>query len=553
VAEPTVSVVIPTHGRPDYLRVALQSVLPQVRAHGAELLVVIDGPDPASAAVAGELGVRAVVHDAQRGLNAARNTAIEQTTGELIAFIDDDVRVHDGWLDALVAGVAAAPDVDCFTGPIVARIEDHAFPMCGREGPPVTALDLGDSDTDAPHAWGANMAIRRSAFARVGPFDPGHQLYGDEQEWQDRLRASDRPHIRYLAGAGLDHRRAGDDARLRSLMRAARGRGRASRRYDAHKGRAPSLARELRVLAGCIAHGPLRRCANGPVMAAHSVGRLEVALRGAPDPATPDFLAGRSGTVGGRRGTLRALTDRLLDLLALPARARLRLLARRTPRRRVLALAIVRDEHRALFDAAAARLRATRHDLTLVTAPPGDRGKFENLNALLADQPADGHDWLLLLDDDVVLPAGFLDDLIAAAERFDLTLAQPAHRRHSHAAWTVTHRRPLALARETAFVEIGPVTLIRADAFAALLPFPPLRMGWGLDVHWSALAQAEGWHEGVIDAVPILHAAAPAAAAYSRTGAEAEARAFLADRPYLPRHEANRTLRTWWLIVDVLR
>jgi hypothetical protein len=336
-------------------------------------------------------------------------------------------------------------------------------------------------------------------------------------------------------------------------MRAARGRGRASRRYDVHKDRAPSLARELRVLAGCIAHGPLRRCANGPVMAAHSVGRLEVALRGAPDPSTPDFLAGRSGTVGGRRGTLRALTDRLLDLLALPARARLRLLARRTPRRRVLALAIVRDEHRALFDAAAARLRATRHDLTLVTAPPGDRGKFENLNALLADQPADGHDWLLLLDDDVVLPAGFLDDLIAAAERFDLTLAQPAHRRHSHAAWTVTHRRPLALARETAFVEIGPVTLIRADAFAALLPFPPLRMGWGLDVHWSALAQAEGWHEGVIDAVPILHAAAPAAAAYSRTGAEAEARAFLADRPYLPRHEANRTLRTWWLIVDVLR
>jgi hypothetical protein len=90
------------------------------------------------------------------------------------------------------------------------------------------------------------------------------------------------------------------------------------------------------------------------------------------------------------------------------------------------------------------------------------------------------------------------------------------------------------------------MTLIRADAFAALLPFPPLRMGWGLDVHWSALAQAHGWHEGVIDAVAILHAAAPAAAAYSRAGAEAEARAFLADHPYLPRDEANRTLRIWW-------
>lgn len=547
MAGSSVSIVIPTHGRPDYLRVALESVLPQARADDAEVLVVVDGPDPASEAVAAGLGVRTVVHAARRGLNAARNTAIDHTSGGLVAFLDDDVRVHDGWLAALRSGADGAPDVDCFTGPIVARIEGHAFPTCGREGAPVTALDLGPADVDAPHAWGANMAIRRSAFARVGPFDPSHQLYGDEQEWQDRLRASQRPRIRYLAAAGLDHRRAGDDARLRALMRAARGRGRASRRYDVHKGRAPSLARELRVLAGCIGHGPLRRCANGPVMAAHSFGRLEVALRPGPDPATPDFLAGRSGTVGGRRGTLRALADRVLDVLALPARARLRLLARRTPPRRVEVLSIVRDEHRALFEAAAAELRATRHDLTLATAPPAGRGKFENLDALLADQRAAGCDWLMLLDDDVVLPRHFLDDLIAAAEHFDLTLAQPAHRRHSHAAWTVTHRRAGALARQTAFVEIGPVTLIRSNALRALLPFGPLRMGWGLDVHWSALAREHGWRQGVVDAVPILHAAAPAAAAYSRAAAEAEARAFLDDHPYLPRDEANRTLRVWRL------
>jgi GT2 family glycosyltransferase len=544
MAGPTVSVVIPTHGRPEYLRVALASVLGQVRAHAAQLLVVLDGVDPASAAVAAELGVDVVTHDEQRGLNAARNTAIDHTTGDLIAFLDDDVRVHDGWLDALIAGAAANPDVDCFAGPIVARIEDHAFPVCGREGPPVTALDLGPADTDAPHAWGANMAMRRSAFDRVGRFDPGHQLYGDEQEWQDRLRASQRPRIRYLAAAGVDHRRAGDDARLRSLMRAARARGRASRRFDVHQGRAPSLARELRVLAGCIAHGPLRRCANGPVMAAHSAGRLEVALRGAPDPATPDFLAGRSGTVGGRRGQLRALTDRVLDVLALPIRARLRVLARRTPRRRVLVASIARDQHQALVAAQERELRRSRHEVMRVAAPPGARGKFENLNALLEDAPLDAVDWLLVLDDDVELPRRFLDDLIAAAEQLDLTLAQPAHRRHSHAAWTVTHRRALTLGRRTAFVEIGPVTLIGRAAFAALLPFPPLRMGWGLDVHWSALAQANGWHEGVIDAVPVLHAAAPAASAYSRAEAEAEARAFLADRSYLPRDEANQTLRT---------
>ncbi|UGS38840.1 glycosyltransferase family 2 protein [Capillimicrobium parvum] len=542
----TVSIAIPTRNRAGYLRTALRSIVPQARAAGADVLVVVDGPDPASEAVAAELGVRAVVHEAPRGLNAARNTAIAQTGGELLAFVDDDVAVHPGWLAALRSAAAAEPGVDCFTGPIVARIEDHAFPMCGREGPPVTFLDLGRADVDAPHAWGANMTIRRGAFERVGRFDESRELYGDEQEWQDRLRASARPRIRYVAAARLDHRRAGDDARLRSLMRAARARGRASRRFDVHRGTAPGLAAELRVLAGCVAHGPRHRCANGPVMAAHSAGRLEAALRPAPDPAAPDFLAGVSGTVGGRRAALRRAADALLDVAALPVRARLRRAGRATPRRRVLALAIVRDEHRDRWDRIAAQLRASRHDVEVATTAPGDRGKFENLDALLSAHPAGAHDWLLVCDDDVVLPGAFLDDLVAAAERLDLQLAQPAHRLHSHAAWSVTRRRggwAGSLARETAFVEIGPVTLVAAAAFGDLLPFPPLRMGWGLDVHWAALARERGLRLGVVDAVPVLHDAAPAAAAYSRRDAEAEARAFLATRPYLPRDEANRTLR----------
>ena len=71
--------------------------------------------------------------------------------------------------------------------------------------------------------------------------------------------------------------------------------------------------------------------------------------------------------------------------------------------------------------------------------------------------PSD-YDWLLVVDDDVVLPRGFLDEFVFLAERFDLSLAQPAHRHRSHAAWEVTRRRPFSVVRETGFVEIGPVT-----------------------------------------------------------------------------------------------
>src|SRR3954470_12606456 len=112
------AVVVPTRRRAGYLRVALESVLPQAEAAGAEVLVVLDGPDDESESVARELGAEVVAHDRPRGLNAARNTALEHTTGGLVCFVDDDVEVRPGWLDALLEAAVAEPELDVFTGPV---------------------------------------------------------------------------------------------------------------------------------------------------------------------------------------------------------------------------------------------------------------------------------------------------------------------------------------------------------------------------------------------------------------------------------------------------
>jgi hypothetical protein len=98
------------------------------------------------------------------------------------------------------------------------------------------------------------------------------------------------------------------------------------------------------------------------------------------------------------------------------------------------------------------------------------------------------------------------------------------------------------VARQTGFVEVGPVTAFRADVAAELFPFPQLRYGWGLDVHWSALAEQHGWRLGVVDALPVRHDLTPVAAGYSREQAAEEAREFLRDRPYVPAERAQRTL-----------
>jgi GT2 family glycosyltransferase len=545
---PTASIIVPTRLRADYLDVALASIAPQAAAAGAELIVVDDGLDEETQAVAARHDARYVAHEASKGLNGARNTGIDSARADLLVFVDDDVAVQPGWLDALIAADAGADaDVGVLTGPIRARFEDHRLRSCGREDPPITTQDHGPNDRDVATAWGANMTVRRAAIARAGRFDETRELYGDEQEWQGRLLAAG-GRIRYVAAAALEHRRAGDDARLRALAGAAYRRGASSRRFDVFKGRAPSLARELRVLAGCGAHTIRYACPNGIVLAAHSLGRLQAALATSagtshgPRQQDPDFLSGESGTVRGLRRPATRAADALLDVEAARRAQRIDRTAReRPPRRSVLVIGVERPGR--LMSALRAELHRTRHRVEMhTTQMRGDTGKFEHLNALLAAHPPHDHDWLLVVDDDVVLDARFLDRFLFCAEDANLLLAQPAHRRHSHAAWVATRRLPGGAVRESRFVEIGPVTAFAAPTFSALLPFPDLRMGWGLDAHWGAVAQEHGWRAGIVDATPILHTT-PVGGGYERAAAVAEARAFLAARPYVTRTQARWTRR----------
>ena len=170
-------------------------------------------------------------------------------------------------------------------------------------------------------------------------------------------------------------------------------------------------------------------------------------------------------------------------------------------------------------------------------------GKFENLNRLLEAAGARGEaDWTIAIDDDVRVPRAFLDRFIGVCEAFELDLAQPAQTLRSHSAWKVTRRRPATLVRETRFVEIGPVTAFGRAAAAELLPFPELRFGWGLDLHWAAVAAERGWRLGVVDALPVRHEFGVVAAAYAREDAVGEAARFLAERPYLPSERAGDVL-----------
>jgi GT2 family glycosyltransferase len=274
---PTASIVIPTRGRPAYLEVALSSVTPQAARAGAEVIVVSDGGDTATAAVAQSQGATILTLARRAGANAARNAGARAAASDLVVFVDDDIFAPPGWLDALLEGARSLPEHGAFGGPITAALEGGGPSACGRESAPITTLELGPADRDVELVWSANMAVRRTALETVGEFDESLLGCGEEEDWLRRYSAAG-GRIRYLSAAGVEHRRAAADATVRALARAAYRRGRAARRYDMHRGEAPAKAAELRTLAGCGWHVVRRRCVNGVVLAAHSAGRLREAL-----------------------------------------------------------------------------------------------------------------------------------------------------------------------------------------------------------------------------------------------------------------------------------
>jgi hypothetical protein len=262
-----------------------------------------------------------------------------------------------------------------------------------------------------------------------------------------------------------------------------------------------------------------------------------------------------------RRSLLGRLTGRAADL-ALDARQRamgigreLDALAAEGPRREVLVLSIYGGDGEHL-EAALRPVRESVHNVRVALGAMGsaapslasetvledlEGGKFANLNRVAEQAGPLAADWILILDDDIAVDRHFLDRLLVVAERFRLTLAQPALSRASYGWWNVNRRRP-DLVRQTRFVEIGPALLMHRDTYKELAPFPEEGMGWGLCLHWAAVAEQRGWRLGVIDAVPVRHESRRVAAAVDVVAARAAAERMLAERDHITYREAETVL-----------
>jgi len=161
-ARPLISVVVATCNRPAVLAQTLEALSAdrqQVPADSYEVIVADDSRTDATQVMVAERFPRVVyVKGPRRGPASNRNRGAETASGTWVAFIDDDCRPVDGWLQAL-CDQARTGDVDVVEGQIVVP-DKHDSPFRRY----VENLSGGNF-------WSGNLALRRDLFFRLGAFD----------------------------------------------------------------------------------------------------------------------------------------------------------------------------------------------------------------------------------------------------------------------------------------------------------------------------------------------------------------------------------------------
>jgi glycosyltransferase involved in cell wall biosynthesis len=189
---PQLSFVIPAYNEEALIGACLESVLAEVKRSGidAEVVVVNNASVDRTGEIArGFAGVK-VVDEPKKGLVNARHAGFENSTGPLVANIDSDTLVPEGWLTTVIREFSANPKLVCLSGPYVYYDMSLWNRFLIRLFYVLTwliyvlnhyVLRVGSV------VQGGNFVFRRDAWLKAGGFDTSIAFFGEDTDVAVRL------------------------------------------------------------------------------------------------------------------------------------------------------------------------------------------------------------------------------------------------------------------------------------------------------------------------------------------------------------------------------
>ncbi|MFA5090966.1 MAG: glycosyltransferase [Candidatus Omnitrophota bacterium] len=181
---PDVSIYIPCFNAAGTIYRCLEAVFKQTHRFG-EVLVVDDGSSDDTVKIASCFNVRIIRHGGNKGLAAARNTALMNIDAEFVASVDSDCVAEPDWLGALMKRFIL-PDVYAAGGRCLEKDARTVFDLWRSAH---MRQYWQDKETMPSFLFGSNVVFRRSAFKLAGLYNEGFKSNYEDVDMFMRLKA----------------------------------------------------------------------------------------------------------------------------------------------------------------------------------------------------------------------------------------------------------------------------------------------------------------------------------------------------------------------------
>ena len=180
-----ISLIIPAYNEEDYIEECLEEAIKHSNEKFHEIIVIDNGSTDRTRELAEKFPGIKVVHEPIKGLTRARQRGLEVATGDLLAYIDADTRLHPLWIKIAENFFDKHPDAVSLSGPY--RYYDGSIFRNGFQhilwwlNAPIAYYTAGYM------ILGGNFIAKKDALLKMGGFDKTIEFYGEDTNISKRL------------------------------------------------------------------------------------------------------------------------------------------------------------------------------------------------------------------------------------------------------------------------------------------------------------------------------------------------------------------------------
>jgi glycosyltransferase involved in cell wall biosynthesis len=180
-----ISLIIPAYNEEKYIGTCLEAV--ERNAHGKfhEILVIDNASIDKTAEIAQKYSGVKVIHESKKGLTKARQKGLEESTGDILAYIDADTKMPEGWAEKIEKEFETNSKLVSLSGPYKyydgSLFEKIIMTALWWTSAPITYRLVGFM------LLGGNFAAKKESLVAMGGFDSSIEFYGEDTDIARRL------------------------------------------------------------------------------------------------------------------------------------------------------------------------------------------------------------------------------------------------------------------------------------------------------------------------------------------------------------------------------